>query len=344
MRKNRKFRFTAMAISVMISVAAMPQAFAFAGTTPAQSQEDVAAGTIEDVTGTGEINEDVYSTKKDAAVADGYDAEIAIPRDGDAAVVMGDGEEAALEMFLPQEAQGTEGTLTDGGTVVYEAADASAAIGVQPLQETIGGETFESVRTAICIADEDAAKSYDFQFDLEEGQRLVTAAEYLGEAYDTGEVYVVDDAGEIQYVVDPAWAKDASGQDVETEYKVSGNTMTQVVNFDEDTAFPVVADPTAWQVTKCAGAISWAIGSAIFGAAKLAKIKKYVKALGGVKKAASKYMAAVKLAKKQAKRAGSSNWRKYLKCGDVAAQFSSSLLGFAATVSGVDQIIDKCSF
>lgn len=31
--------------------------------------------------------------------------------------------------------------------------------------------------------------------------------------------------------------------------------LTQVVNFDEKTAFPVIADPSAWKIAKCAAAI-----------------------------------------------------------------------------------------
>lgn len=344
MTRKRELRFTAIVISFMISFAAASETFAFAGTSSEWEQEETLAGTIEDITGIDHINTDVYSTKENAAVADGFDTEISIPKDGEEAIVVDNGEGAALEMFLPQEAEDAEGILTDEGTIVYENQDASAAIGVQPLQEKVAGVNFESVRTTICIADKDAAKEYDFQFDLEEGQKLVTAADYLGEEYDTGEVYVVDANEEIQYVIDPAWAKDANGNDVETHYEVSKNTLTQVIDFDEDTAFPIVADPTAWQVTKCAGAISWAVGSAIFGVAKLAKVKKYIKAMGGVKKSAKKYIAAIKAAKKQAQKEGSKNWRKYLKRKDMASQFGASLLGFASVVSGVDQIIKKCDF
>ena len=41
-----------------------------------------------------------------------------------------------------------------------------------------------------------------------------------------------------------------------------------------------------WEVTKCAGAIAAFIASNAIGAAKLLRIKKYIEALGGVKKAA----------------------------------------------------------
>jgi hypothetical protein len=44
-------------------------------------------------------------------------------------------------------------------------------------------------------------------------------------------------------VVDDAWALDADGQPVDTEYRIEGDTLVQVISPDADTAFPVVADP-----------------------------------------------------------------------------------------------------
>lgn len=38
-----------------------------------------------------------------------------------------------------------------------------------------------------------------------------------------------------------------------------------------------------WKVTKCVGSIMWAIGSTAIPVAKIARIKKYIEALGGVK-------------------------------------------------------------
>ena len=63
--------------------------------------------------------------------------------------------------------------------------------------------------------------------------------------YDTGEVYIVNKDNVIDTVIDAAWAVDANGNDVDTYYVVNGNILTQVVNFDEKTTFPVIADPSA---------------------------------------------------------------------------------------------------
>ena len=43
--------------------------------------------------------------------------------------------------------------------------------------------------------------------------------------------------------IDPAWAKDASGNDVPTSYSVKGDTVTQSVDLTGVTTYPVVADP-----------------------------------------------------------------------------------------------------
>lgn len=44
-------------------------------------------------------------------------------------------------------------------------------------------------------------------------------------------------------IIEPAWAEDANGKSVNTHYGIDGNTLTQIVEFDEENTFPVVADP-----------------------------------------------------------------------------------------------------
>lgn len=68
----------------------------------------------------------------------------------------------------------------------------------------------------------------------------------------------------------------------------------------------------------------WAIGKAAFPAAKLLKIKKYVKALGGVKKAAQKILKAGK------------NYKKAIKIG------GQTLWNLIKLISGFDEIEREC--
>ena len=55
------------------------------------------------------------------------------------------------------------------------------------------------------------------------------------------------------------WAVDADGNDVPTHFEVDGNTLTQIVETDETTAYPVVADPdlTWGNVTGTANFDKW---------------------------------------------------------------------------------------
>ena len=66
------------------------------------------------------------------------------------------------------------------------------------------------------------------------------------------------------------WAVDANGGLVKTHYEVSGDTVTQVLETNTDTAFPVSADPTwfwwSWTAATCAAQVT----TIIFAAAKCA--------------------------------------------------------------------------
>ena len=199
-------------------------------------------------------------------------------------------------MKLPIEASDDDGILTKNGTMIYGKEDDAVTIGVQPLKDETGNVSFEGVRTLITINESTASKEYTFAYDLPEGYSLITAKDYYcdiidNEAvnendYDTGEVYIVNKDNVINTVIDAAWAVDANGNDVDTYYVVNENILTQVVNFDEKTTFPVIADPSAWKIAKCAAAIGLIVAGTVIAAAKVAKVVKYIKTLGGVKKAA----------------------------------------------------------
>lgn len=85
---------------------------------------------------------------------------------------------------------------------------------------------------------------------------------------------VFDKDNNMKYIFEPAWAKDANGESLNSYYKIEGNSLIQVVDFDENTAFPVVADPSWWQITRCVATVGAVIVGTIFSVAKIAKIKK----------------------------------------------------------------------
>jgi hypothetical protein len=81
-----------------------------------------------------------------------------------------------------------------------------------------------------------APTRYDYPLDVPDGASL--AQDH------NGTVAIVDADGSPLRVFGAAWAKDAHGLPVPTHYEVRGNTLTQVVDFTANTAFPVVADPS----------------------------------------------------------------------------------------------------
>ena len=90
------------------------------------------------------------------------------------------------------------------------------------------------------------------------------------------------------------WAVDANGNPVETRFELDVHTLTQIIETNNNTAYPVIADPSAkpsvGQILTCAAAIGALLLATYLSAAKILKIKKYIKAAGGAKTAAKKMM------------------------------------------------------
>lgn len=215
------------------------------------------AAIVEEVVGTEDVCTDIEESKKDFTV-EGESLELEIPKDGDDEIIMAseDGEEIA--MGLPEEAERSEAVLTDDGTVVYNTKE-DVSVAVQAMQETQGNLVLEGVRSMVIIENADAPKEYSFNYDLPKGYELVKSEEYYADEEDaeSGWIYIVDtenvlvdqETGEeftdIVTVIEPAWATDANGNDINTYYKVKGSELIQVVEFNEESAFPIVADPKA---------------------------------------------------------------------------------------------------
>lgn len=122
-----------------------------------------------------------------------------------------------------------------GEIEVVLADDSGSSVFVEPNPdaERGAGPTIYSV----IEGHQEAEQSFDFVVD---GEPAVLEVEELGKS----EFILVSSAvtGEVVNMVLPAWAEDARGRDVDTEYEVEGGTLTQVVD-TRGAAFPVVADP-----------------------------------------------------------------------------------------------------
>ena len=277
---------------------------------------------IEEVTGIEDISTNLSYSDKYIAIADGTNTTVEIPKDATDKITLDAAydEDVDISIKLPNEAVGSDANITKNGTVIYKNEEQPVSFAVQP----INNNSFEGVRTLINIKNNTAPKEYSFTFDLDEGSKLISDSEYLGEEFSSGEIFIVNSENIIVGIIDKPWAYDANGEAVETYYRIDNtNTLTQVVNFTNDNAFPIVADPSAWQVTKCAAAITWVIGSTVFAAAKILRIKKYIAALGGIKSAATLLMGATTAAER-------------LEIG------GSALMNLASEILGIAAVQDNC--
>ena len=186
-------------------------------------------------------------------------------------------------------------------TVVFTDQQAGVATTVQPLAN--GG-----VRTSVTIAGPDAPHQYRFPVSLDHGGSLAlqddgsvaisNKVSYPGGHGTAGNVIT---RTVVTSTIAAPWAVDADGMAVPTHYSLEGNTLVQHVDLTATTAFPVVADPfwsTAWHVAKCVAAIVVAVGSLAIPVSKLFKLKAFVRAVGGYKKAATLLVGATTRAEK----------------------------------------------
>ncbi|MEU8694109.1 DNRLRE domain-containing protein [Streptomyces sp. NPDC048665] len=144
------------------------------------------------------------------------------------------------KLSIPQ--GGTKGTQV-GGNVVYASSGPVDTV-VQPTAD--GGS-----RTLNILKNSSAPHDYETGFVIPAGMKAVTHDDGSVSLYSEG-----DDNTDKAPQKEPAgffdapWAKDVHGKDVPTSYKVVGNKLVQHVDFDANSAFPIVIDPSWWSTTK----------------------------------------------------------------------------------------------
>jgi hypothetical protein len=130
------------------------------------------------------------------------------------------------------------------------------------------------------------------------------------------------------------WATDAAGRSVPTHYELDGDVLVQVVEHQSgEFSYPIIADPSVWQVTVCVAAIVAVIASTVVGAAKILKIKKIIQSVGGVKNAASRVIKALK-----------AKGNITAKAKAAFADVGSAIVAMAAEILGINTIIRNCTF
>jgi hypothetical protein len=234
-----------MLLLIVVTVNMGTVAFAAENVDGEKIISEKAADVVENITGINDIHtntkggETTYTAVRDLTG-------IEIPQNADNAVITEIANGETIAMNLPKEVSGEKGVMTENGTVMYNSSEEAVSVSVQIIQENQDGIVAYGVRSLILIENATAPKEYIFNFDLPSGYRLVKDYDYNDEldAYDCGQIFVINENKEIVSTIDPAWAKDANGNEVATHYMINGNDLIQFVEFDKNSAFPIVADPT----------------------------------------------------------------------------------------------------
>ncbi|MGO4593862.1 hypothetical protein AB4Z18_08570 [Leifsonia sp. 2TAF2] len=135
-------------------------------------------------------------------------------------------ESDSISISLPFAVSSDPATVEKRGIVSYDNNNGSTTVPV------VTNDGVVQINTV--ITQSSGPTRYDYELSIPDGGEIVAA--------NCGFV-VVDADGDPLANVAPPWAKDAEGNPVPTRYELNGNTLTQVVDFDAHTAFPVVADP-----------------------------------------------------------------------------------------------------
>lgn len=150
------------------------------------------------------------------------------------------------EVSIPNMSAGTIEVLSDqGGDFRFSMPDAGTA---HREELTAGIDAFRhdpnvvsvtvtqtnGVQVVTLITDESAPTTYSYDLELDGGEAV---------SVDSGAILVFDAAGALVGGFEPAWAYDSAGNSVPTRYELDGSTLTQVVEHDANTMYPVIADP-----------------------------------------------------------------------------------------------------
>ncbi|MDR1033939.1 MAG: hypothetical protein LBL41_04135 [Bifidobacteriaceae bacterium] len=297
------------ALVVAMAVALSFVAGSFAYVNAEEILEERAATEVENII--SDVSEDAISADDiiepelvgDELVVETDAVDVSIPLEGDGEICTN-----VFNISLPNEASDAEAVITNDGTVTYGANDSDeTTVAVQT--------TDEQTRIHTVIPNKDAPNRYTYE--ISDGIPFLNAdgsvdiRKNLPKIDEEGE-FVTDENDEFVYELttvakfDIPWAKDATGNDIDTHYEIVNNAVVQVIGFDENTQFPVTADPSVlWWATNialCGVGVATLIW---FGPARLASmlanvmkkiavVRNFVNAHGGVKKMLQYMLAVVK--------------------------------------------------
>lgn len=168
--------------------------------------------------------EDTIATPAEVTAAAGATT-VTLPLDPELGITVDTGE-STFTIEIPSADTATGSINADSGIVSYDNHDGSATVAVA------NEDSSTSLHTIIEGPNAPQEYSYDYVGDV----RL--------EQLPDGGIVLVDRSGDLVASIAEPWAKDARGRTVSTRYIVKGSTLTQIVEHDAGSAYPIVADPT----------------------------------------------------------------------------------------------------
>jgi hypothetical protein len=169
------------------------------------------------------------------------DLSVSVSRDANAeSIEFEDADGNAMSIGMPSNAEFTDDTSQTLGDEPLVTTQYT-----QPRAESDSGGAI-SARAVVVIPDEEAPSSYDFAIEVPPGVAAEPRADGGINLVAPGPEEAQTDDVEVEMVIaqiEPAWAVDANGVSIPTSYHLNGSTLTQSIDFDAVTAFPVVADP-----------------------------------------------------------------------------------------------------
>ena len=209
---------------------------------------------VERVIGEEKINNNIIE-KKNYYYVEGAGCDIIVPKDGQNHISI-QSEVCDISMSLPDEVKKVKSIVSEKGTAIYNCVDEDMSVAVQAISDKQMGVTIDSVRTMVTIENATAPRIYEFDFYLPDGCRLLKSEDYHGNNSDAGYIYIVNDNNrmfdvesgtympELLGVIEPAWAIDANGNRLDIRHEISGKTLKQIVEFNDNSVFPIVANAT----------------------------------------------------------------------------------------------------
>lgn len=245
-------KYTKRGICVILTLAmvfcASVTAFAFEDASTSRKTEETAKS-IEKIVGSKNVTS-AFKEGREWFYLQKNDTSIMLPRNGEESITLGVNGMPNISMCLPNQTKYQEGVLAKDGTVIYNSLLKDYSVAVQAIEKSCDGVSFEELKTSVVLNNKEVPTDYTFEYDLPIGYSMISVGQYL-ETYATNEekeylskienvFFILDQNSQIVYTIDGLKAMDSKGSLITSRAEVKGNKLTQSVEIDENTNFPVV--------------------------------------------------------------------------------------------------------